>query len=166
MSNTTYILDDNLIASNGSRFLNYILDIIFIMLSAFILTFIFAILSNLLEWDGLNEWLINMSDLESQLVFVIISILYYVFTEGLFGRSIGKFITGTVVVDENGEKPGFGAIFKRSLSRLIPFDAFSFLGSRGWHDSFSDTYVVGNKALKESIKTFKEFELIGVKENE
>jgi uncharacterized RDD family membrane protein YckC len=154
MSNTTYILDGELMASKGSRFLNYILDIIFIFIFTFVFAFILAILSNLLEWDGLSYWQTNMNYLESQLVFMVIMVLYYLFTEGLFGRSLGKFITGTVVVDGNGEKPSFGAIFKRSLCRLIPFEAFSFLGGRGWHDSFSDTYVVGNKALKESIKTF------------
>ncbi len=37
----------------------------------------------------------------------------------------------------------------RSFSRLIPFEAFSFLGTpcRGWHDSISKNYVVDNKKL-------------------
>lgn len=90
-------------------------------------------------------WLGNMSDFEGQILFVAICIFYYSFSEGIFGRSLGKFITGTIVVDENGQKPSFGTIFKRTLCRLIPFDALSFLGSRGWHDSISDTYVVNKK---------------------
>jgi uncharacterized RDD family membrane protein YckC len=108
----------------------------------------------------------NMSDLEGEVVFVMIMIVYYMVTEGIFGRSLAKVITGTIVVDENGVKPGFAAVLKRSLSRLIPFEVFSFLGSagRGWHDSLSDTYVVDKKALAEEKKMFDEFKLIGVEE--
>ena len=40
---------------------------------------------------------------------------YYSTTEALFGRSLGKFITGTDIIDENGVKPDFGTIFKRNL---------------------------------------------------
>jgi len=164
MSNSTYILDDKLLASSGSRFLNYILDIIFIFLLIMILAFFFAILANLFDWTQILIWMETMSDFEGQALFIIIMILYYILTEGFFGRSLAKFITGTIVVDENGERPDFGTIFKRNLCRLIPFDAFSFLGSRGWHDSISDTYVVNKKALDEELRMFHEFKLIGVQD--
>ncbi len=88
--------------------------------------------------------------------------MYYTLTEGFFGRSVGKFITGTVVVDENGVKINLGSALKRSLCRLIPFDGLSFFGSRGWHDSITETYVVEKKALEESIKMFYDFKLIGI----
>lgn len=114
-----------------------------------------------MAFKGLLAWLENISTLEDRLIFILINILYYVFTEGLFGRSFGKLITGTVVVDENGLKPSFGTIVKRSFCRIIPFDGLSFFGSRGWHDSMSDTYVVNKKALDEELKTFHEFNLIG-----
>lgn len=161
MSNSTYILDEKLLASNGSRFINYILDIVIILALIFVISLMIAFLGNFLGWNDLLYWLGNLSDLEGQLVFIVISVFYYSLSEGLFGRSIGKFVTGTVVVDENGEKPSFGTIFKRSLCRLIPFDAFSFLGSRGWHDSISDTYVVNKKDLEKEVKLFHEFNLIG-----
>lgn len=164
MSNGTYILDDKLLASSGTRFLNYILDIVAIIALIFVFSFISALIAAFL---GLNEflyWLGNLSDIEGQLIFLIISVFYYSLTESVFGRSLGKFITGTVVVDENGEKPSFGIIFKRTLCRLIPFDGFSFLGSRGWHDSISDTYVVNKKDLEKEVRLFYEFNLIGVNE--
>lgn len=28
------------------------------------------------------------------------------------------------------------------MARMVPFEAFSFLGERGWHDSWSGTQVV------------------------
>lgn len=164
MSNSNYILDDKLLASGGSRFLNYILDIVVIIALIFALSFIFAVLASLLDLNEFLLWMGNLSDWEGQLIFVVISIFYYSLTEGLFGRSLGKLITGTVVVDENGEKPSFGIILKRTLCRLIPFDGFSFLGSRGWHDSISNTYVVNKKDLENEVKLFHEFNLIGSKE--
>src|SRR5690606_21846162 len=127
----------------------------------FAISFIAAVLASLFDLNEFLYWMGNLSDLQGQLIFVVISIFYYSFTEGLFGRSLGKFITGTVVVDENGEKPSFSVIFKRTLCRLIPFDGFSFLGSRGWHDSISDTFVVNKKDLENEVKLFHEFNLIG-----
>ena len=167
MSNSTYILDESLLASKGSRILNYILDIIFIMILIFFFAFVLAILANLLQWNGILLWLSDMSDLSGQVVFIGVTIFYYTVTEGFLGRSLGKLITGTMVVDESGEKPDFGTILKRSLCRLIPFEVFSFLGSsgRGWHDTISDTYVVNKKDLVENIKTFHEFNLIGANDS-
>ncbi|MEO8534134.1 MAG: RDD family protein [Flavobacterium sp.] len=165
MSNSTYILDDALLVSGGQRFLNYILDNIFILLTIFILGIFTAFFSSLFDLYGLASWQGNIGDLEGRLIFIFITIVYYTFTEGLFGRSLGKLITGTIVVDENGEKPDFGTILKRTLCRIIPFDGLSFLGSgRGWHDSMSDTYVVNKKALEEEVRLFHELKLIGVDE--
>ena len=67
---------------------------------------------------------------------------YYCFFEGIWGRTPGKFLIGTKVVDEEGDPPSFGQIVGRSACRLIPFEPFSFFGARGWHDSISHTYVV------------------------
>lgn len=163
MSNSTYILDDKLFASNGSRFLNYILDLVAFVIIFFLFCIALGIFIGLI---GETNWISEMGELGWNLIVFTLFILYYTLLEGFFGRSIGKFITGTILVDENGQKPSFGTVFKRSLCRLIPFDAFSFLGSdgRGWHDTISDTYVVNKKALDEEVKTFHEFSLIGAQE--
>ncbi|MCD0463920.1 RDD family protein [Flavobacterium sp. ENC] len=168
MSNSTYILDDKLLVSGGQRFLNYLLDTIFILAFIFLLAIFLGFLGALLGLNGLANWMDNIGDLEGRILFILFTIIYYTVTEGFFGRSLAKLITGTIVVDENGEKPDFGTIFKRSLCRVIPFDGLSFLRSsgRGWHDSMSDTYVVNKKALDEEVKIFHEFNLIGVQETE
>ena len=67
------------------------------------------------------------------------------------------------MVDINGEKPGTQEILIRSLCRLIPFDAFSFLGApdKGWHDSISKTYVVKKTLLEDKKKQFYSLDEIG-----
>lgn len=71
--------------------------------------------------------------------------LYYCLMESFFGITIGKIITNTRVVDEWGNKPDFKTILIRTLCRLIPFEALSFLVLEvGWHDSFSGTRVILN----------------------
>lgn len=78
------------------------------------------------------------------LIEVIIAIAYYFVLEVSTGRTLGKIVTGTKVVNEDGGPASVGQILGRSFSRLIPFEAFSFLGTpcRGWHDSIPNTYVV------------------------
>jgi uncharacterized RDD family membrane protein YckC len=166
MSNSTYILDDTLLASKQGRFLNYFLDAIISLFLIFIIGVFVAFLGTLFGWSEVLYRMSNMTDLEGQIVFVVIRLFYYILTEGFLGRSIAKFITGTVVVDENGRKPSFGIIIKRSFCRIIPFDGLSFLGDRGWHDSISDTYVVNKKDLDLDIKTFHELQLIGIQESQ
>lgn len=71
---------------------------------------------------------------------------YAIVSEALFQRTLGKMITGTCVVRADGTKPTFGQIVGRSFARFIPFEAFSFLGGKGfpvgWHDSLSGTRVI------------------------
>lgn len=67
---------------------------------------------------------------------------YYLFFEGLWARTPGKMILGTVVTDLKGQRPTFGTIAKRSLARCVPFEAFTFFGANGFHDKASRTRVV------------------------
>jgi uncharacterized RDD family membrane protein YckC len=74
---------------------------------------------------------------------------YYIVMEGMFQRTIGKMITGTRVVRIDGGRPSLGQVVGRTFARLIPFEAFSFLGGNGypvgWHDSLSGTRVVRSR---------------------
>jgi len=77
---------------------------------------------------------------------LIVALIYYCCFEVIFGRTVGKFLTGTKVVAEDGMQASAGQIFGRTLCRFIPFEAFSFFGGAGrpvgWHDSISKTRVV------------------------
>ena len=59
--------------------------------------------------------------------FFVILCLYYFIMELTLGKTIGKFFTGTKVVNLNGGKPNSSEIAIRTLCRFIPFELFTFL---------------------------------------
>ncbi len=72
---------------------------------------------------------------------------YYVAFEGIWSRTPGKWVFGTVVISdvdssEAGTKPSMGQILGRTACRLIPFEPLSFFGKTGWHDRIPRTRVV------------------------
>jgi uncharacterized RDD family membrane protein YckC len=71
-------------------------------------------------------------------------ILYYLIFEGTWARTPGKWVLGTIVVDEAGGKPSLKQALKRTAARFIPFEPFSMLDEKrvGWHDSLATTRVV------------------------
>lgn len=120
-------------ASTGTRFWNYVLDIIGFYVCIFILGMILGLTNN-------NE-ILELFD--NPFFGILLIFLYYLLIEGFTSRSFGKLITKTKVVNTDGEKPSFSQILKRTLCRLIPFEGFSFLGnSNGLHDRLSNTRVV------------------------
>ncbi len=124
--------------SQGTRFANRLIDYIFIMIFGAVLGVIWALASPetvyVLEEGGrLMDYALG----------VFIGMVYYTLFEMITGRTLGKLITGTKVVDLEGKTPDASRILVRSLCRYIPFDAFSFLGDGpGWHDTLSKTRVV------------------------
>ena len=92
-----------------------------------------------------------MTEGDETLVGLCILFIYYLFFEGVFGKTIGKMITKTKVISINGDAPDFSDIIGRTLCRFIPFEAFSYLGESGigWHDSISKTLVVSVNFEKE-----------------
>jgi uncharacterized RDD family membrane protein YckC len=120
------------IAGQGKRFANYIIDLIIIYILCFIVGILYVILLETTE----------MSRLLSYLIALVVNLSYYILIEGTTGKSIGKMITRTKVLNEDYSRPDIGTILKRSLCRVIPLEPFSFLGSGGWHDTISGTIVV------------------------
>lgn len=158
-----FSVDEEIMATGWQRFGNYIVDMIFIYLIIFLLTAILSIITVFFDSYGFVEWIDTMGDLEGYLIYFSIMLSYYIFFETFSSRSLAKYITGTIVVLEDGSKPDLATIVKRSLCRLIPLEHLSFLSSnaRGWHDSISDTYVVSKKGLETKQKIFTELEEIG-----
>ncbi len=158
-----FTITDDLLASQGQRFLNYIIDFIVQMSIAVIFLIIIGIVLSLLGIEGIEERLDNTNRFEDFLLGIIITFLYYLPFESLNSRTIGKLITGTIVVMEDGTKPNSTEILKRTMWRIIPFNALTFLGSpsRGWHDSKSDTYVVVKKDFDAKLELHNSFESIG-----
>ncbi len=73
----------------------------------------------------------------------VILFLYYLVFESISGRTPGKKLTISMVVNKDGNRPGFLAIFFRSLIRITVIDCFfiPFL-NMPLHDYLSKTYVV------------------------
>ena len=128
-------------ASQGKRLANYLIDIFTFYVFLFILSFI-------LPQRFLLAPLISQSGFQ-----VIYGRLLILFLYGLFmacveaackGKSLGKLITRTRAVNEDGTPIAPRTAFIRGLSRAVPFDNFSALGSPSypWHDKWSHTYVI------------------------
>ncbi len=131
------------LASQGKRFINFLIDQFFVLGLAMIVGTVIGVV--LVYYFPSQMYLLDEDDkLRDYLLGFIIALIYYSFFEGFTGRSLGKFFTKTKVITEDGKKPGFGTIFIRSLCRHIPFNHFSFLNhdAIGWHDKFSKTRVI------------------------
>jgi len=123
------------VAGKGRRFGTLLLDYVgFYILSLFV-----GIVLGIVFGQGALQYLQGGW---AYLFGVVIVSAYYLFFEGLWSRTPGKWILGTVVTDMAGGTPTFGAIVKRTLARIVPFEAFTFFGERGFHDRASKTKVV------------------------
>lgn len=162
MESKKFSVTNDLLASQGQRFGNYLIDLIIQYVFIFLLAIVLILIAEALGNSELSFWLENMSTIESYVLGIVVLLIYYSLTEIFLSRSIAKFITKTIVVTESGEKPDAGTIVKRTFCRLIPFNHFSFLGGgRGWHDSISNTYVVQKDLLEQKKNLFYSFAEIG-----
>jgi uncharacterized RDD family membrane protein YckC len=126
--------ESQMLAGKGRRFGTLLIDYVGFYLIMFVVGVILGILyRGQVRMFGVWTW---------QLIALVVLLAYYLFFESLWQRTPGKFILGTMVVNRDGEKPSFKQILGRTLCRFIPFEAFSFFGEEGWHDSIPSTKVV------------------------
>jgi len=126
-------------ASNIQRFWHWLID-----------TFIFIlIISWLIEISRINFWRSigrsSTAGYVTLLLFVVSRILYYIIYEAILGATPAKFLTETRVTDHEGSRNKFSTILVRTVSRVIPFEPFSFFWNGKWHDSLSKTFVLKEK---------------------
>lgn len=122
--NTTYKNVDS-----NSRLVHFFID-----------TLLIAFIFNIITGSILS--LSSLGGTYSLLIYILISLIFYISTEYYFQKSPGKFISRTIVVNPDGSKPSFKQIVLRNISRFIPFDNFSYLVSnRGFHDRIGKTIV-------------------------
>lgn len=134
-----------------ARFGHYLLDIVFYYTIVFIVTIllIFALaalgydVSGFSEGNNGNELLMRLFN------WLILYPGYYLLFEATIQSTPGKLIMKRVVVNEYGEKPDLNTILKRSYIRVIPFEIFSCLSNTGWHDRWTETFVIRKKDLEE-----------------
>ncbi|MFN0036419.1 MAG: RDD family protein [Saprospiraceae bacterium] len=128
------------IADTGKRFVNYLIDRILLQ--------VFVVVGFVLLDFGRSEYEEPPSGLLTNLALgYFLTLCYYMLLEGAFnGKTLGKLITRTRAVCEDGSPLTWNKAALRSLCRLIPFEPLSFFaGSVGWHDSLSKTFVVNDR---------------------
>ncbi|GGY18966.1 hypothetical protein GCM10008098_08900 [Rhodanobacter panaciterrae] len=125
------------VAGKWRRFGTWLIDYICFLL----LSMLFGVVVGLLFGSAGLEALKKIPNIVLGLILLL---GYYCFFEGIWARTPGKLVLGTIVVSQGGDKPSFGQIVGRTLCRFIPFEAFSFFGEEGegWHDSIPKTQVV------------------------
>jgi uncharacterized RDD family membrane protein YckC len=74
--------------------------------------------------DGVGRVIVGPEAEVRILIGLLLMLLYFPITEGLWGRSAGKLVSGTIVVDSEGRPPGFGRATVRTLLRLIEVNPF------------------------------------------
>ncbi|WP_153800018.1 RDD family protein [Foetidibacter luteolus] len=123
-------------ATTGQRFANYIVDFV-----AFVMVYVIIAIFFLLPNDPVNVEAEGDTILDYLLVCILL-VLYYTILEGLTkGRTLGKLITGTIALREDGEKITWKDAMLRSLTRIVPFEHLSALGGVPWHDTWTKTRV-------------------------
>lgn len=126
-------------ATSGTRFLNLIIDSVVYYALSFVAGIVYGLY---LATSGgqLDEG--GTGQLTIIVIALVPYILYYSLMEAFAGgRTLGKMATGTYAVQTNGEPVTFGKALLRTVIRFIPFEPFSILAGRPWHDSWTDTVV-------------------------
>ncbi len=173
MTSENFIVTPDLYATKGNRFANYIVDLIILYVTVVLIFLVFGVIFYSVADDtsALDAYVFEEEDpnplLDRLITSIVLAILYFVLELLTKGRSIGKYITKTKVVLEDGSTPRAADFLRRSFSRIIPFEQFSFLGDegRGWHDTISKTYVVDIAKFEAKKKAANELDLIGVSQD-
>jgi len=125
------------IAGKKERLINCIVDMIFIILFAFILRLIIGLF-------------VNISEKEIYIIVLFTFIGYYIIFEWISGRTPGKIISYTRVVKKDLSKINFIQALLRTIIRLTGLVPFTILfGSEiGIHDILTNTRVMIDKNEK------------------
>ena len=135
-------------AATGQRFLNYLIDN---LLMNYGLSFLTGSVVGLLVGLLFPDYAVRLSEssdtfdvlLLGYMIAIVNYLVYYTICEKAFkGHTLGKLITGTRVIRDDGDELTFKDALLRSLSRLVPFEAFSAFGGHPWHDTWTKTSVI------------------------
>ncbi len=135
-------------ATQGQRFLNWLIDNLFMRFAlsyatGYVVGYLLAyiapdlILSIAYGERGFDFWLLAF------ILGYFNYLVYYTFSEAAFkGYTLGKLLTGTKAIRNDGGSITFKDAILRSLCRIVPFEVFSGLGDEPWHDAWTKTTVI------------------------
>ena len=153
LAEESYIDNHFVYATQGQRFLNWLIDNLLMRYGLSYLTgMAIGTLLALTAPDFLNELAYSESRLSGGILLVTFLVgylnyvIYYTICEKLFrGYTLGKLITGTRAIRQDGNELTFKDALLRSLSRCVPFEVFSGFNTLTWHDSWTDTMVIKSR---------------------
>lgn len=152
----TFTISDDIIVSKQVRLANYLIDQMVQILFLGIMLFVASVLAHVLNKPELISWMENLDKVKEYVYGAFFSIAYYAIFESITARSVGKFVTNTVVVFKDGTKPPMETMLRRSIYRILPLNALFFLWqNRIWHDQFTDTYVVTKSGLDFELRKYQ-----------
>ena len=137
--------------SIGKRFIHFVIDYIFV--SFLLLPLLGALIGIVSALTGVDRSSMNKILISYRLLLGAgTMILYYVLFEYFLNKTIGKFLTRSIVVTETDAKPSFKSCLLRTLIRFVPFEPFSILSSdsKMWHDKWTKTVVTSRATLIKS----------------
>ncbi len=74
----------------------------------------------LFSFLAVPEWALGNARYQDTLwIWLIAPIVYFPVLEGIWGRTIGKLVTGTMVVDKFGKPPGIWKVVLRTILRIV-----------------------------------------------
>ena len=136
-------------ATVGTRFVNHLIDIIgyYFLFRALSIMGVFPFIHRVSETANYEGTLYpsqpDIQSLENSLITLVVLIMSYTLLEGSTkGRTLGKLVTGTKAVKEDGSPIDWKDAFMRSLCRVVPFEPISALWGHPWHDRWTRTLVV------------------------
>ena len=138
-------------ASTGQRFLNYLIDNLLMQFGLGFLTgMAVGVVLALVAPEYLQRVAYDESTFDyfflNYLIAIVNYLLYYTICEKAFkGYTLGKLVTGTRAIRIDGGELTFKDAVLRSLSRLVPFEAFSAFGGHPWHDTWTNTMVIKSR---------------------
>ncbi|MGB5417336.1 RDD family protein [Algibacter sp.] len=164
MTEPNFIVTEDLLASKNMRFVNHLIDLIPQYAVMYAIAYSFFYYGEFTGDYDLNNYWAEMTKFEDLFYSYLLMFIYFFLMESLTNRTLGKYVTKTMVIMANGDMPTNQDIVKRSLCRLIPFDGLSFLGTngKGWHDSMSNTFVVDIAKFEARKESQTELDQIGV----
>jgi uncharacterized RDD family membrane protein YckC len=135
-------------ATSGQRFLNWLIDN---LLMRFGLSYITGTAVGYIIGKFFPEYASHIVYDQNTIDLFVLAyaigifnyLIYYTICEKAFrGYTLGKLITGTRVIRDDGGELTFKDALLRSLSRLVPFEVLSGFGYSPWHDAWTKTTVI------------------------
>lgn len=96
----------------------------------------------------------------STILYYSIRFIYYFLLEYFIGRTIGKYLTQTKVVDSKGNRPNIMQLIIRNMTRFFSLISGVNDKERAIHDQLSNTFVIKDEKLSTNTRVLKIIDVV------